>query len=196
MSQFIILLTVALLVSSFHMLAPDHWLPLTVISSARSYSKPRTYSLAATLGLSHAGTSIIVALAIFYAGLVLIHDYIGDLIILGQVLLIVIGIYFIVNGYREAEHTASAVTEKTVISLSAFPDLSLMPIVVSAASLTNIQISVILIVFTLSSAVSLTAMVVLADKSLGKAISKVPPKYIDYLIGAVLIATALLLRFI
>ena len=196
MGQFIILLTVSLLVSSFHMLAPDHWLPLTVISSARTYSKSRTYALAASLGLAHAGTSMVVALAIFYAGLVLIHVYVSDLIILGQALLVLIGAYFIINGYREESSSGTAVTEKTVISLSAFPDLSLMPIVVSAASLTDVQISAILVVFTASSAVSLTAMVFLAGKSLGKAISRVPPKYIDYLIGAVLIATALILRFI
>ncbi len=196
MGLFIVLLTVALLVSTFHMMAPDHWLPLTVISTARSYSRTKKYSVAASLGLAHAGTSTAVALAIFYAGLVLIHDYVSDLIIFGQILLLVIGIYFIINGYREEESSGSAVTETTVLSLSAFPDFSLMPIVVSAASLSNVQITAILVIFAASSAISLTAMVMLAEKSLGKAISKVPPKYIDYLIGAVLIATAIFLRFI
>lgn len=196
MGSFIVLLVVSILVSAFHMLAPDHWVPLTVISSTRKYSRTRTYTMGAALGFTHAATSIIVAVSIYYAGLVLIHNYVNDLIIFGQVFLVIIGIYFIINGYRETPFSESGITDTSVISLSAFPDLSLMPIIISAASLQTIQISAILIVFAVSSTISLTAMAMLADKSLGRILSKVPPKYVDYLIGAVLIATALFLSIV
>lgn len=195
MNLYILLILAALLVSSLHMIAPDHWLPLTVISSAKSYPAPKKYGIAAGLGFAHAGASIILAVAIFYAGLVLIHQYIGYLILAGEILLVIIGAYFIINGYRESEE-ATSLSETSALSVSAFPDLALLPIVISGASLSGVQLGTILVVFFLASGIALTAMVYVAGKGLGKAISKVPPKYMDYLIGGVLIATAALIRFI
>ncbi|MCL5954786.1 MAG: hypothetical protein M1507_01545 [Candidatus Thermoplasmatota archaeon] len=195
MSVYVLLLLVALSVSSLHMIAPDHWLPLTVISSAKAYSSTKKYGVAAGLGFAHAATSIVVAMAIFYAGLVLIHSYVSYLLLAGEVLLVIIGLYFIINGYRES-HEETSFSETSAISVSAFPDLALLPIVISAATLSNLQIGTILLVFFLASGVALTAMVFIAGKGLGKAISKVPPKYMDYLIGGVLIATAVFIRFI
>lgn len=195
MNLFLLLVIAALSVSSLHMVAPDHWLPLTVISSARTYSDRRKYATAAALGFAHAGTSIAVAMAVFYAGMALIHNYIGDLILAGQVLLVLIGIYFMINGYREKEGE-STVTEVSALSVSAFPDFALLPIVVSSAPLSNSQIGIILLLFFLASGISLTAMVFAAEKSLGKAISRVPPKYLDYVIGGVLMLTALLIGLI
>ncbi len=194
-SLYFLLLLVALSVSSLHMIAPDHWLPLTVISSAKSYSPTKKYGVAAGLGFAHAGTSIIVAVAIFYAGLVLIHSYIGYLLLAGEVLLVIIGLYFIINGYRESEGKTS-ISETSALSVSAFPDLALLPIVISGATLSGLQIATILLIFFLASGIALTVMVFVAGKGLGKAISRVPPKYMDYLIGGVLIATAVLIRFI
>lgn len=195
MSLYLLLILVALSVSSLHMIAPDHWLPLTVIASAKSYSSSRKYSTAAALGFAHAGTSIVLAMAIFYAGLALIHNYIGYLLLAGEILLVIIGLYFILNGYRESEKDTSF-TETSALSVSAFPDFALLPIVISGASLSGIQIGTILLVFLLASGIALTAMVFAAGKGLGKAISRVPPKYMDYLIGGVLIATAVLIRFV
>lgn len=195
MSLYILLLLVALSVSSLHMIAPDHWLPLAVISTAKSYSSSKKYGVAAGLGFAHAGTSILVAMAIFYAGLVLIHNYISYLLLAGEVLLAIIGIYFIINGYRESEDKTNF-SEASALSVSAFPDLALLPIVISGAALNGFQIGTILLVFFFASGIALTAMVFVAGKGLGKAISRVPPKYMDYLIGGVLIVTAVLVRFI
>ncbi len=195
MSPYILLLLVALSVSSLHMIAPDHWLPLTVISTAKSYSPTKKYGVAAALGFTHAGTSIVVAVAIFYAGLVLIHSYFSYLLLSGEVLLVIVGLYFIINGYRESGGETS-ISETSALSVSALPDLALLPIVISGATLSSMQIGTILLVFFLSSGIALTAMVFIAGKGLGKAISMVPPKYMDYLIGGVLIATAVLIRFI
>ena len=133
--------------------------------------------------------------AIFYAGLVLIHSYIGYLLLAGEVLLVIIGLYFIINGYRESEGKTS-ISETSALSVSAFPDLALLPIVISGATLSGLQIATILLIFFLASGIALTVMVFVAGKGLGKAISRVPPKYMDYLIGGVLIATAVLIRFI
>lgn len=193
---FLLMMLVALFVSSIHMVAPDHWLPLSVIASARSYSPSKKYVAAAALGFAHAGTSIAIAIAVFYAGIVLIHQYLGYLILVGQVLLVIVGIYFIINGYREGREEETSFTETSAISISAFPDFSLLPMVISAASLSTLQISGILAVFALSSGLSLMAMVFVAEKSLGKALAKIPPKYMDYVIGAVLILTAALVRFV
>lgn len=194
MELFYLLLAVAISVSSIHMAAPDHWLPLTLISSAKSYSTRRKYITAALLGFTHAGTSIIVATAVFYAGDVLVHNYIGYLLLAGQILLVTIGLYFIINGYVEKPSRDTSLSETSAISVSAFPDLALLPIVISAASLNSVQIGSILLVFALTSSIALTGMVFAAERGLGRVISKVPPRYMDYLIGVVLILTAFLVR--
>lgn len=196
MALFLLLALVALFVSSLHMVAPDHWLPLTVISSAKSYSSGKKYGVAAALGFTHAGTSIAIALAVFYVGFVLVHSYMSYFLLAGQLLLVVIGIYFIVNGYLEESEGDTSFSQASALSVSAFPDLSIMPIIISAASLENFQIAAILTIFAVASGLSLTAMVYVAGKGLGKAISKVPPKYIDYVVGGVLILTALLIGII
>lgn len=194
MDLFFLLVLVALVISAIHMIAPDHWLPLTVIATARSYSSSRRYAVAAVLGISHAATSIIVASVFLVAGYVLVHSYYADLMLLGEAMLVAIGLYFIINGYREREDDNKTMSETSALSVSAFPDLSLMPIVISGASLDLTQISVIFMIFAISSCVSLVAMIYVAEKSVGKALSKVPPKYMDYIIGGVLIATAAFIR--
>lgn len=196
LSLFLLLVMVALLVSSIHMIAPDHWLPLTVISTARDYGNRKKYGTALGLGFAHAGTSIAVALAIFYAGVTFISGYLGYLVLGGQALLVAIGIYFIINGYREKGEEEGSLAQASALSVSAFPDLSIMPIIISAVSLNSIQIAGILVVFALSSAVSLTAMVYAAQKGFGKAMTRIPPRYMDYIIGGILILTALLIEFI
>lgn len=196
MGLFYLLLLVALVISAVHMVAPDHWLPLTVIATARSYSSSRRYGIAAVIGVTHAGTSIVVGSVFLLAGYVLIHSYFKYLVLLGEVLLVAIGLYFIINGYREKEDQNATISETSALSVGAFPDLSLIPIVISAASLNLSQISIIFVIFTVSSCISLIAMVYIAEKSIGKALSKVPPKYMDYIIGGVLIATAAFIQLV
>lgn len=194
MELFYPLILVALVISAVHMIAPDHWLPLTVIATGRSYSSSKRYAIAVAIGVSHAGTSIAIASAFLLAGYVLVHSYFNYLILSGEVLLVAIGLYFIINGYREREDENAAISETSALSVGAFPDLSLIPIIISAASLDLAQISEIYLVFAISSCVSLVAMVFIAEKSVGKALSKVPPKYMDYIIGVVLIATAVFIH--
>lgn len=196
MDLFFLLLIVALLVSAIHMVAPDHWLPLTVIATARSYSSSRRYGAAAFIGLAHALTSIAIAAMVLLAGVVLTHRYFNYLILAGEILLVMIGVYFIFNGYREEKAEETGITEASALTVGAFPDFSLIPIVISAASLNLTQISEILGVFAVSSCLALVAMAYVAEKSVGKALSRVPPKYMDYVIGGVLIGTAAIIHFV
>ncbi|MCL5783664.1 MAG: hypothetical protein M1476_07135 [Candidatus Thermoplasmatota archaeon] len=195
MALFLILLAVASSVAMLHMIAPDHWLPLSVISSGRGYSRRKKYALSTALGFGHAGTSILVAGAVFYLGLTLIHIYISYLVLAGQILLIIVGLYFIINGYREGSRDTS-IPENSALSVGIFPDLALIPILITGYSLSTYDIVTILLAFALLSTLFLCLMIFLAARGMGKIIAKMPPKYMDYLIGAVLILTAVMIEFV
>ena len=195
MALFLILLAVASSVAMLHMIAPDHWLPLSVISSGRGYSSRKKYALSTALGFGHAGTSILVAGAVFYLGLTLIHMYISYLVLAGQILLIIVGLYFIINGYREGSRGTS-IPENSALSVGIFPDLALIPILITGYSLSTYDIVTILLAFALLSTLFLCLMIFLAARGMGKIIAKMPPKYMDYLIGAVLILTAAMIEFV
>ena len=72
-----------LVIAVLHMIAPDHWIPVTVISESRKYSPGKKYGTSAWIGLSHAAASILLALAVviagsvLYSGFSLISGYIG-----------------------------------------------------------------------------------------------------------------------
>ncbi len=195
MALFLILLAVASSVAMLHMIAPDHWLPLSVISSGKGYSNRKKYSYSTALGLGHAGASILVAGVVFYLGISLVHIYISYLVQAGQILLIIVGLYFIINGYRESNIDTS-VPENSALSVGIFPDLALIPILISGYSLSAYELITILLVFALLSTISLCLMVFLAARGMGKIIARIPPKYMDYMIGAVLFLTAATIEFV
>ncbi len=193
MEIFAIILAIAILVAALHMVAPDHWVPLIVVADRTHLQRKRVYGMAGFLGILHAGTSATVALLVLYVGLILIHGYVSYLNAASIALLIVVGLYFAITGYREneSEIKPDRISTATLLSVSIFPDFALVPILLSAVSLTSLEIGVIILSFALASAVSLIIMVFGVSLGFSKAIEKMPPKYIDYIISVILWFTAL-----
>jgi hypothetical protein len=192
MSIFAAILALAVILAGLHMLAPDHWIPLTVVSSRLSFSHRRTYATAAFLGILHAGTSATLALIALFIGTVVAGRYENYLNYGAILLLVAVGLYFIVTGYSEhdAGNEISGASVSTVLSISIFPDLALMPIVLAGASLSPVDMGTVIIAFALASALSLTLVVYGAIRGFARGLEKIPPRYIDYIMGAILLATA------
>ncbi len=192
MPLFVAILALAVVLAGLHMLAPDHWIPLTVISTRLRFSRRRTYAMSAFLGILHAGTSATLALIALFIGTIVAGKYEDYLNYGAIILLVIVGLYFIATGYseRDANDDISGASISTVLSISIFPDFALLPIILAGASLSPVDLGAVIAAFALASALSLTIVVYGTMKSFAKGLEKIPPRYIDYIMGAILLATA------
>lgn len=179
------------------MIAPDHWVPLTVVSSRMNYPKRKIYISAALLGMLHAITSEAIAGVALLIGVLLVRSYLTYMEIASVVLLVAVGIYFVANGYTEKEPESgyAVASIKSILAISAFPDFALIPIMLAGSSLSVLNIAWILVAFIIISSISLTIMAYASSRGLSRALEKIRPRYIDYLMGLILFATAGIISF-
>ncbi len=198
MSLFILILGTVIALGGLHMIAPDHWVPLMVVSRKMNYSRGKTYASGAALGGLHAITSEALAGIALVVGVLLVKSFLHYLEIASIILLVTVGIYFIINGYAEENpgegYTSSSV--KSIVSISAFPDFALIPVMLAASPLSYADIAVVMVAFILISAFSLAVMVVAAEKGISRALENMPPRYIDYIMGVVLFITSAIIAFV
>lgn len=180
------------------MIAPDHWVPLMVVSRKMNYSGRRTYFSAIALGGLHAITSEAVAGIGLIVGIFLVKSFLHYLEVASVILLVIVGIYFIANGYTEKnpEESYSLTSVRSIIAISAFPDFALIPIMLASSPLPLLAISTVLVIFIIISALSLVVIIYGAVKGFSKALERLPPRYVDYIMGMVLFATAAILALI
>lgn len=186
------LLILAILIAFFHMLAPDHWIPLTSLSAKRGYSRTKKYGVATLIGGGHATISGAIGLLFLFLGFTFLRADVDELIYISIALLIVVGLYFIINGYGESKESNRHV-ENSIIAVSVFPDFAIIPIMVSASEYTLPYGLLIFIGFLISSILSINAIMFLNSKTVGKRMSEMKPENLDYVIGFLLLATALIL---
>ena len=193
MGSFLLLLIVAIAVAGLHMVAPDHWVPLITVSIGRNYSRRRKYEMAAAIGLGHSSSSALIAVVALSAGLTFLGPFISDLFYVSEALLVIIGIYFVLIGYREGGHEGSPGTGNSLLLVSIFPDLALMPILLSGAGLPLYQISAILLSFIAATVLSLALIIGFSGSQIGLRLSRLKPNRMDYAVAAMLFGTALFL---
>ncbi|MCL4343651.1 MAG: hypothetical protein JRN26_00185 [Nitrososphaerota archaeon] len=192
-NSFLLISTVAALIAVFHMLAPDHWLPVTIISETRRFSNAKKYSITASIALLHGTLSSAIALAILYVGLVFLKQFDRYIIFSGLILLIIVGAYFVVNGFLE--RNADSIAGNASIAVSALPDFAIIPLLLSGSSFSLYQIGLIIAIFISAGIASLLAVVAAASFATGFALRKLSPAYFDYIIGAIMFITAASLYF-
>lgn len=185
---FLFISSVAALVAVFHMMAPDHWLPVTIISETRGFSMAEKYSVTASIALLHGSLSSAIALAILYVGLVFLGRFVQYITFAGLALLVVVGAYFVVNGYME--RNAGSVAGNASLAVSVLPDFAIIPLLLSGSTLSFYQIGVIIAIFISAGIASLLAVVAAASFATGFALRKLNPAYFDYVIGLILFVTA------
>ena len=198
MTLFLILLLSLILLATFHMIAPDHWVPISLVSSVRKFSHFKKFSFSIIIGALHAFTSVLVALLALAIGLLLIRSFLSYLYDAGEIMLVLVGVYFILNGLHESKEESKfeSFTMHSVLVISVFPDFALVPIMISSVPLGIIQVITLLIVFIIVSSFSLTLIVFASSFGIAGTLRNLKPSYLDYLVGAVLFITAAIIRFI
>jgi len=181
-----VLLAVVFSLSALHMLAPDHWVPITVTSHRKGLSRPRTLLLASGIGLAHGTSSAILSLAIAELGSFFFPAYYVDLF--AVLLLIAVAIYIITNATLQAR--AGTKAESVSILVSVIPDPALVPFILIAQGYGVVFAFAMTSTFVIAAVVSVTAVVLLSAKGASVALSRIRAQYIDYLVALALLLVA------
>jgi hypothetical protein len=181
-----VLLGVVIALSALHMVAPDHWLPVTIASHRNRFTKSRTYLLATGIGLGHAVSSAALSLVIAAVGSLFFPAYYVNLFAVA--LLLVIASYIVVKAAREAKEGTKAESVSMVVSV--IPDPALVPFILVANGFGATYTYVVLGAFIAAAVASLLIVVFLATMGLSKALSKISPEYVDYLVALALVLVA------
>ncbi len=176
-------------IAVLHMIAPDHWVPLTLISDARKYPPRKKYALSTGIGSSHALLSIILAVAVLVGGTLIYSNFMAISTYLAASLLFIVALYFAIEGYR-GENTGSGIHSSSLLA-SMVPDPAIVPFLLIAYADSSTELYVSIIIFTVATIASLIAVIFLASKGLKAAMEKVGPDKYDYLTAAILLLTGL-----
>ncbi len=186
-----LLLGVVVALSALHMLAPDHWVPVTVAAHRNGYTRAKTFLLASGIGLAHRVTSVALSLAIVGAGLLLFPTYYVNLFAVA--LLLIVALYLVVNAAREAR--AGTKAESVSVLVSVIPDPALVPFIVIAQTFGDAYTYLMLSAFVVATVASAIAVVYVAVMGLTRALSKVRPEHVDYLVAVALVLVAAFIYF-
>jgi hypothetical protein len=181
-----LLLGVVIALSAIHMVAPDHWVPLTVTSQRKRHPRSRTLLLASAIGLGHGVSSALLSLVIAAVGSLFFPAYYVNLFAVA--LLLVIGFYIIAKARREAGEGTKVGDVSLLVSV--IPDPALVPFILVANGFGVTYTYLMLGAFVAAAVASLVLISLLATIGLAKALSKVRPEYVDYLVGLALVLVA------
>lgn len=168
------------------MLAPDHWIPLTVTSHRSKLAKSRTYLLASAIGLGHGLSSAALSLVIATVGSLFFPAYYVSLLAVG--LLLIIAAYIVVKAARETHAGTKVRTVSLVVSV--IPDPALVPFILVASGFGLGYTYLMLGAFVVAAVVSLVLVIALATTGLSKILSKIRPEHVDYLVALALVLVA------
>ncbi|MCL4480512.1 MAG: hypothetical protein M1113_03385 [Candidatus Thermoplasmatota archaeon] len=191
MSLELYLVFITLILAILHMLAPDHWIPLSILSAKRKYSNGRTAYYGFAIGTVHGILSSALALVIAFLGISFLGY--GKIKIASIVLLAAVCVYILLNAFKERK--AERNVENTSLLVSIIPDPAFLPIILSSAIFGYFFISFISVLFVVAGGLSLLVVTLLAHKGMLKSLEKVRPDNVDYVVVAVLLLTALFIYF-
>ena len=185
------LILITLTLATLHMIAPDHWIPISIISAKRKYLSAQTDAYSFSIGFAHGLLSALLALGIAYLGVRLIgynQVRIGSVILLAAVC-----IYIFANVLKEKKNSESV--ENTSLIVSFIPDPAFLPIVLASVIYGGIFVGTLSLLFIFAGGISLMIVTSFARKGMLKALEKVDPVNIDYVVILVLAITAIFIYF-
>ena len=186
-----VLLIVVIAISALHMVAPDHWVPVTITSFRKKFTRQRTYLLATSIGLAHGVSSAILSIAIAEIGLLFLPAV--DVRLFSSLLLIAVALYVIANALREVDKPGKF--ESISLFVSVIPDPALVPFVLVAAESGLVFMSVLTGAFIAAACLALLTVVVLSSRGLEKALSNIKPVFVDFAVAAALLGMAAFVYF-
>ncbi|MFG1502794.1 MAG: hypothetical protein AAE984_05615 [Cuniculiplasma divulgatum] len=186
---YLILITITLAV--LHMIAPDHWIPISIISAKRKYTDSTTATYGLTIGIVHGILSAMIALVVAFLGVSIIGY---DRIKIGSVFLLAVVCLYILLNIRKEENKSEKI-ENTSLLVSFIPDPAFLPIVLAATVYSELFIGIMSLLFIVSGGISLMIIALFAKKRMLKGLEKIKPTNVDYVIVAVLAITAIFIYF-
>jgi len=182
----LVLFLIATLLSILHMIAPDHWMPLTALSLKKSFSSEKSRAIAFLLGFIHGITSTALALLVVFFGIYAFGT--KEIRIASVIIIVVVAAYILINSIKESHEKRGF--ENTSLLVSVFPDPAFLPILLAASGYGFFSIPLISAVFIISSAVFLLLIVALVNIGLIKGLSRVSPTTVDRIVVIALLLTA------
>jgi len=186
-----VLLGVVIALSALHMVAPDHWVPLTVTAHREHLTRPRTFLLAAAIGLGHGVSSALLSLVVAAVGSLFFPAYYVTLFAVA--LLIVIALYIIFKAATESRAGTKAGNVSVLVSV--IPDPALVPFILVANGFGASYTFLLLGAFVIAAVASLVLVISMATLGLSKALARVRREYVDYLVALALVAVAVFIYF-
>ena len=91
-------------VGVLHTLVPDHWLPIALLARQRGWSVRQTATAAATAGLGHTLTTLVIGVIVWAAGAMVAQRFGHALSYASSAALIVFGLWIAIGAAREQAH--------------------------------------------------------------------------------------------
>ncbi|MCL4447112.1 MAG: hypothetical protein M0Z77_04230 [Thermoplasmatales archaeon] len=187
----LIFVVIAVVVASLHMLAPDHWLPLTALSLKRGYKKRRVLYVSAILGFLHGSISVILSLFALFLGVTLFG--LNALKEISIIVLIAVAVYLLANTIKETR--ASENVENTSLLVSILPDPVLLPVIIASYPLGKTELIIISISFVLASILALLVVLAVVMVGIAGRLSRLKGVTVDYVVILALVLTAIYIYF-
>jgi nickel/cobalt exporter len=197
-----VLALAAITVGSLHTIAPDHWVPFTVLARAQGWSRGRAIRITALCGFGHVTVSVLLGVLALVFGLELL-DVVGQrMAAIAGVLLIGFGLVYAALGVRRLAgervhghhhrhydhvHEPSAMTPWALFLLySADPCIALIPILFAAVPLGVLRTTLIVCVYEVATIGTMVALVVPACAAVKRVHLPWAARYGDAAAGAVI----------
>ena len=88
-------------VGVFHTLVPDHWVPIALVARRHGWTRAHTARAAAIAGLGHTISTLIIAIVVWYAGILFAERFGRAVDVVTSGALIVFGAWVLVGALRE-----------------------------------------------------------------------------------------------
>lgn len=189
-------------VGSLHSLAPDHWVPFTVLSRAQGWSRGRTALITLLCGFGHVTVSVALGVAALLLGSAALQAIGQKLEAVAGILLVGFGVAYGAWGLRGAvlrrlpshHHHASRTTAWTLFLLfSADPCVAVIPIVFAAAPLGVLPAVAVVAAYEAATLLAMIALVLLSQAGVRSLRARWIDRYGDGAAGGLIAATGLLL---
>ncbi|MDE1814412.1 MAG: hypothetical protein KGI05_07090 [Thaumarchaeota archaeon] len=194
-------------VGILHMAAPDHWLTLCMLAKNQKWVSKKIFRVSLITAVGHVALSIAMGLGVVAVGLIFSHLISSYLDVgIGIIMLIaglIVGIRSLIvkNTHHHDHHDHHENEEKknvnnltrgigyfAVLGAALSPDPSIVPIFLSAISAGFYFALELSAVFAISSIITLLLLVQLGTVGFAKALTKIPEKYNDSIVGFVIAA--------
>jgi nickel/cobalt transporter (NicO) family protein len=96
-----LLVATVLIVGVLHTIAPDHWVPITLIARQRGWSKKETARVALQAGIGHVITTLVLAGIVWVAGVAVASQFGHVIDSISSVALVTFGLWIAISSWRE-----------------------------------------------------------------------------------------------